>query len=147
DGSAWPDDLLPDGTDDRRGWWGDHGPVGDDPAPPEGPLGSRLWLLVREKATEETRGRAELYAPQALEGMTPDRAAARVDVRAAWLDRVGHPPGTLGLRVRILRYDGTIYDSAFAWAWEQLFLAPTELLPTTTAGPAAVTRAIGSRVA
>lgn len=146
DASAWPDDVLPDGTDDRRGWWADRGPVGDAPAPPEGPLGSRLWLLVREKSTEDTRSRAELYAAEALEWVTRDGVAARVDVRAAYLDPVGHPPGTLGLWVRILRWDGTIFDARFAWAWEQLFLAEFQIIPATPAIPAAVTRAIGSRV-
>ncbi|SPX13542.1 phage protein GP46 [Escherichia coli] len=36
-------DTLPDGSDDRRGWWGD--------SYRDRPIGSRLWLLSREKAT------------------------------------------------------------------------------------------------
>lgn len=127
DASAKPDDVIPDGTDDRRGWWGDTGPVGDQPTPPEGPLGSRLWLLAREKSTETTRRRAEVYAAEALRWMMTDGVAARVDVQAAWLDAPGIPPGFLGLRIRILRQDGTLYDMRYAWAWEQL------LLPTAPA--------------
>src|SRR5262249_9335420 len=122
DALAHPDDVIPDGSDDRRGWWGDTGAVGDQDAPPEGPLGSRLWLLSREKATESTRQRAQQYAAQALAWMPMDGVAARVDVKAEWLDPVGFPPGYLGLTIRILRGDGTVYNARYAWAWEQLFL-------------------------
>jgi phage gp46-like protein len=124
DGLARADDVIPDGSDDRRGWWGDTGPVGDQPEPPEGPMGSRLWLLSREKATESTRVRAMQYAADALAWMTADGVAARVDVRAEWLDRAGFPPGTLGMLIRILRQDGTVYDARYAWAWEQLLVEP-----------------------
>jgi phage gp46-like protein len=119
------DDVIPDGTDDRRGWWGDTGAVGDQPAPPEGPLGSRLWLLSREKATESTRQRAQSYAAEALQWLLDDGVAARVDVKAEWLDPYGFPPGFLGLTIRILRYDGTTYNARYAWAWDQLFLPTT----------------------
>jgi phage gp46-like protein len=122
DASAKPDDVIPDGSDDRRGWWGDHGAVGAQPTPPEGPLGSRLWLLAREKSTESTRQRAMQYAAEALAWMTADGVAARVDVEARWLDADGFPPGFLGMRIRILRQDGTLYDMRYAWAWEQLLL-------------------------
>lgn len=80
DGLARADDAIPDGTDDRRGWWGDlprDGQVAD-------PIGSRLWLLAREKRTEQTRRRAEEYARDALAWMIADGVAASVDVAAAW---------------------------------------------------------------
>lgn len=128
DGSARPDDVIPDGTDDRRGWWGDHGPVGAQATPPEGPLGSRLWLLAREKSTENTRRRAEIYAAEALRWMITDGVAARVDVRAVWLEAAPVPPSTLLLLIRILRFDGTVFDARYAWAWDQLF-RPTETVP------------------
>src|SRR5262249_44209057 len=139
DATAKPDDVIPDGSDDRRGWWGDTGAVGDQDTPPEGPLGSRLWLLGREKATEATRQRADQYAAEALRWLTADGVAARVDVRAEWLDPVGFPPGTLGLRVRILRQDGTVYDARYAWAWSQLFLPTGAGAPPHPPGP---TRAV-----
>jgi len=122
DASARVDDVLPDMTDDRRGWWGNTGPVGDQPAPPEGAMGSRLWLLAREKATDATRQRACEYAAEALAWMTADGVASRVDIQARWLDAQGFPPGYLGMRIRILRQDGTVYDMRYAWAWDQLFL-------------------------
>jgi phage gp46-like protein len=140
DATARDDDVIPDGTDDRRGWWGDRGPVGVQREPPEGPLGSRLWLLSREKATEETRRRAEGYAAEALVWVTEDGVAARVDVAATWLG--AGPPHALGLRVRLLRADGSIrYDRRYAWAWEQLLLAPASAaLPPPAPGVLAAGR-------
>ncbi len=80
DALARPDDEIPDGTDDRRGWWGDT-PVEGESADP---IGSRLWLLARAKRTEETRRRAETYARDALAWMVTDGVAAAVTVSAAW---------------------------------------------------------------
>lgn len=77
---ARPDDEIPDGTDDRRGWWGDT-PVDGETADP---IGSRLWLLARAKRTEETRRRAETYARDALAWMVTDGVAAAVAVSAVW---------------------------------------------------------------
>lgn len=122
DAAARQDDVIPDGTDDRRGWWGDW-------QAPEGiELGSRLWLLAREKSTEETRQRAEEIAAEALAWMLDEdpinpqwgRVAARVDVEASYLETGSVPPSTLALRVQITRRDGTVYDERFAWAWIEL---------------------------
>jgi phage gp46-like protein len=120
DASAREDDVIPDLTDDRRGWWGNW----ESPEVLE--LGSRLWLLSREKSTEETRRRAEEYAAEALAWLLQDddprwpRAAARVDVAAEYLEVGPVPPATLALRVRIVRDDGTVYARGYAWAWAQL---------------------------
>jgi phage gp46-like protein len=135
DASARADDVIPDMTDDRRGWWANSGPVGDQPAPPEGAMGSRLWLLAREKATDQTRQRACQYAGEALAWLTADGVAARVDVRAAWLDAPGTPPGALGMQIRILRQDGTTYDMRYAWAWDQ-FLPSERPVPRLPSIPA-----------
>lgn len=49
------DDEIPDGGNDRRSWWADL-PLPPANAPPAGDLiGSRLWLLSRRKAVEQTR--------------------------------------------------------------------------------------------
>jgi phage gp46-like protein len=114
DASAAPDDVIPDGTDDRRGWWGNW-------ERPEGiVLGSRLWLLSREKSTEDTRRRAEEYAAEALQWFLDDGVAVRVDVAAEYLQPSGVPPWTLALQVTITRADGSVFDRRYAWAWEQL---------------------------
>jgi len=90
DARARADDALPDGAaGDRRGW-------AADAFAPEDRWGSRLWLLTREKQTEETRRRARDYAAEALDWLMPAGLATAVDVAAEWLDR-----GLLGLSVRI----------------------------------------------
>jgi phage gp46-like protein len=116
DASARDDDVIPDGTDDRRGWWGNW------ERPETIPLGSRLWLLDREKATEETRRRAEEYAAEALQWLLDDNVAVQVDVAASYLEVGPVPPMTLALRVEITRFDGSVYDWHFAWAWDELAL-------------------------
>ncbi len=73
---------------ERRGW------VGDALADREGDrIGSRLWLLKREKETEETRARAEEYAAEALAWMIDDGLATGIEIEAAWV-----APSVLGLR-------------------------------------------------
>lgn len=70
-------DVLPDGGTDRRGWWGDAVP------PVEGDrIGSRLWLLSREKEADQALRRAEEYAREALQWLVDDRVAERVEVAA-----------------------------------------------------------------
>lgn len=70
-------EAAPSGDGDRRGWWGDSFPVvaGD-------PIGSRLWLLAREKQVEEVLRRAEEYAREALQWLLDDRIAERITVSA-----------------------------------------------------------------
>ena len=76
---------------DRRGWWGDTFPEIEDDE-----LGSLLWLLKREKQTQATLERAQVYARQALQWLVDDRIARRVDVLAEYPQR-----GLLALTVTI----------------------------------------------
>ncbi len=77
-------DTITDGTDDRRGCWMD--------ALTDEPLGSRLWLLRREKITAETVERVKEYIEESLlwairkkvaQEITvtcvPDRSSGRID--------------------------------------------------------------------
>lgn len=132
DASAHADDVIPDGTDDRRGWWGNW------QRPEEIELGSRLWLLEREKSTEETRRRAEEYAAEALQWMLDDHVAIRVDVAASYAEIAPTPPSTLRLQIRITRYDGTVYERRFTWAWDELLadgVATDAVWPDIRLGP------------
>lgn len=105
---ANPDDVIPDGTDDPRGWWGD---LGEDK-----PIGSRLWLLSRAKQTQETLNNAVDYAKEALEWFVDDGVAARIDVFAQWVRT-----SFLGLQVILYNQDGTTIASlSYAWAWKQI---------------------------
>lgn len=118
---ASEDDELPVKGGDRKGWWGNH----------EGEalhglkeLGSKLWLLSRRLATEETRQDAIRHAADALKWMTARGVAARVEVDAEWISlggRSGAKAGFLGLVVKIYDRDGAVvFDRRYAWAWDQL---------------------------
>ena len=97
DRRARPDDPLPAGNGDyRRGWVGDALADRSDDR-----IGSRLWLLRREKQTEETRRRAEEYCREALAWLVSDGLASRIDVSAEWVRQ-----GLLGVVIVIDRVDG-----------------------------------------
>jgi len=102
---AQPDDVIPDGTTDPRGWWGDD---------PERPVGSRLWLLGRAKQTTETLAAAQDYIVEALQWLIDDGVAAAVDVVVQWVR-----PRVLGAQVTVRRADGTTRPFNFSWAWNQ----------------------------
>jgi phage gp46-like protein len=100
-------DPLPDGATDRRGWWGDALPVvqGDT-------IGSRLWLLAREKQTPKAVERAEEYAREALQWLLDDRVAERLEVTAE-VPR----PGMLAFTVEIFRPRADPITYRFNHAW------------------------------
>jgi phage gp46-like protein len=74
DGEALPGDRV-DEDAPRRGWWGD---VYEDDGER---IGSRLWLLERATASQETASRAETYAREALAWMLSARLVKRVEVQ------------------------------------------------------------------
>ena len=92
DRTALADDEIPDGGP-IRGWWAD--------TFRQYPLGSRLWLLHREKKTERTRRRAEEYAREAMQWFLDAGVASRVDVSAIW---VPYPDATGFLELTITVY-------------------------------------------
>lgn len=98
DARAREDDVIPDGTGYRRGWWADSvAPlasggltVREDAAAAHDRIGSRLWLLSREKQLPEVLRRAKDYAEEALAWLIDDGVARRVSVtpsvpRQGWL--------------------------------------------------------------
>jgi phage gp46-like protein len=106
DRTAHDDDVPPDGGG-RRGWWGD--------AYRKYPLGSRLWLLSREKETELTRLRAEEYAREATAWMIREGIAAQIEIAAIW-----SAAGRLELTIVIVSPPGSRIGWRFALAWGQL---------------------------
>lgn len=70
---ANPGDTLP-GTE-KMGWWGDTYPEVENDR-----IGSRLWLLSREKMTQTTLIKAREYVEEALQWLVEDRIAELVDV-------------------------------------------------------------------
>lgn len=110
DRTATPDDVIPD-DGSIRGWWADtYRPY---------PLGSRLWLLSREKKTEITRRRAEEYTKEAMAWFIDAGIASRVDVTATWLP---HPDrsGVLELVVVVYPPQGAHKIWRFPLQWAQL---------------------------
>ena len=100
DRRALASDEIPDGTRDRRGWWGDS-------FRPR-PIGSRLWLLRREKTLASVISRARAYADEALGWLSQDGVASSVVCHA---ERVGH--ARLALSVRITLPDGSVRPMIF----------------------------------
>lgn len=109
DRRAENDDILP-GGDDRRGWWGDSFAEIDGDK-----IGSRLWLLSREKQLQSVLNRAREYAQEALQWFIEDGIAKQVIVDA-WVPR----QGVLGLGVQIIRPDGSKLDFKFDNLWEAM---------------------------
>lgn len=73
-GRAGDEDLA---DDDKKGWWGDsYADVEGDQ------IGSKIWLLFREKVTDETILRLKEYAAQSLNWLIEDKVATRVGVVA-----------------------------------------------------------------
>lgn len=98
---------LPAGESDRRGWWGDVGGL------PSDRIGSRLWLLEREKALPEVVARANEYAREAVQWIIQDRVATRVDV-VAESTRFEE----LDIQVSVCRPNGSVVKSRYSYNWQ-----------------------------
>ena len=105
DARADPSDVLPDGTNDRRGWIGDT--FADEP------WGSKLWLLDRSKITTDVRNKAVTYAQTALERhLKPDYAKQVVVTGAIPQLQM------LQLDIAITRPDGSAMTLSIKQRWE-----------------------------
>lgn len=104
DRRALANDNLPDGTNDRRGYWVD---VYNDR-----PLGSRLWLLFREKEQDEVLRRAKIYAEEALVWLLEDEIAETLEVEVWHVRR-----DTLGLRVTIRQGNRQLLERQYDYVW------------------------------
>ncbi len=103
-----PGDTLP--GEPRFGWWG------DTYAEQKGSrIGSRLWLLAREKMTKETFARAKDYATESLQWLIDDGVVSAVNVTAErnGIDR-------LELMIVLTREDGSKLDLRFTDLWSHL---------------------------
>ncbi|OJA74532.1 hypothetical protein BGV72_24585 [Burkholderia ubonensis] len=105
DRMAEPNDVIPDGTDDPRGWWGDAGETVQ--------IGSRLWLLSRAKQTQETLQRAYDYIVEALQWLIDDGVVAKFDVLVEWTKA-----SELGAQVVAYKQDGSTSASHYSWVWQ-----------------------------
>jgi phage gp46-like protein len=110
DRRARADDALPGDDRDLRGWPGDAWPdvAGDQ-------IGSRVWLLSREKEITETLRRAREYGKESVRWTLDDGIAARTEVTATVPQR-----GWLRLQVAILRRNGRTENHQYDTLWENL---------------------------
>lgn len=114
DRRANPDDELPDGETDPRGYWADlfssDLETGLDATLISDRIGSRLWLLRRSVLNDETVTRAREYAIEALEWFKSDgvASAVRVETEAQDLE-------VLAIGVEIDDQKGGTRRFDFAW--------------------------------
>jgi phage gp46-like protein len=105
DREADPDDVIPDGTTDPRGWWGDLG--GDTK------IGSRLWELDREKQSDRVLQRAPALAQEALEWLVADGIVSRITAVASFIRQ-----GFLGLVITLFKPTGEAQTVQVERAWQ-----------------------------
>ncbi|MHB9833817.1 phage GP46 family protein [Paraburkholderia terrae] len=104
DRQAQPGDVIPDGSNDTRGWIGDVGQ--------KYPIGSRLWLLERAKATPQTLNNARTYVTEAVQWLVDDKVVSKHDITVQWI-----ASGQLGIWIQAYRPDGSKFP-AFSWVWK-----------------------------
>lgn len=113
DRRAEPDDELPVDAEDRRGWWGDVAPPMVNGRAVDGDrIGSRLWLLGREKQLQSVVERARQYVEEALSWMIEDGLCERIDVIAEIVRT-----GVLGVGITIHRPNADAVTFKFDHAW------------------------------
>lgn len=95
DRRALESDELPAGNADRRGWWGD--------SFSDRPVGSRLWLLSREKQQPDVLNRCKTYVDESLQWLV---VAKRL--KAVTCDAVRADNNTLRLRITITLNNGNV---------------------------------------
>lgn len=74
-------DELPDAGQDRKGWWAD-ATLPEHKAGGADRIGSRLWLLAREKQLDTVVERARAYGEEALAWLADDGHVRAVSVSA-----------------------------------------------------------------
>lgn len=111
--TADPDDELPDELgSSRRGWWADY--EANELYPGATPIGSRLWLLSREKQLPETRNRAEDYIREAIQPFVDIGLVAGFDLTVDWF-----APERLGAEITFYRGNDKI-AVRFEKLWDEV---------------------------
>ncbi len=107
DRRANDDDVLPDTTGDKRGWFGDNFASNDGDQ-----IGSRLWLLSREKQLSNALLKAREYCSEALQWMIADGVAKSVEVASEILR-----DGVLAVYITISKPTGSAQQFKFETQW------------------------------
>jgi phage gp46-like protein len=116
---AEKDDILPDLDDnDRRGWWGD---FDAEEIWDAWPIGSRLWLLRRDKIVGSgaqqgsTVARVEQYIREAIRPFLERRIASEMKVKA---ERVGRD--RIDAQITLFRGPNPAVELRYAVLWEDI---------------------------
>lgn len=104
---AKADDVLPEPNATRKGCWID--------AISGRAMGSRLWLLQREKQLQEVVERAREYAEESLDWLVDDGVCESVEVVCEIV-----ATGVLGMQVIFTRDLNTTVKFQFEFAWSNL---------------------------
>lgn len=109
---ASPEDVIPDGSNDPRGWIGDL----NEPYP----IGSRLWLLDRSKATVQVELDANTYITEALQWMLDDGVVANLVIDVEYTKPgLGGVNDMLGTQVQAFQQNGQKVTNQFTYVWGQ----------------------------
>jgi phage gp46-like protein len=119
DARASKDDALPYGQTDRRGWVGESFVRGNTTAGQalqarSRAWGSRLWLYLISKVTDDVLEMARFAAWESLQWMVETGHAQRVEVTAEWLQTETNRD-RMGIRVQI--YKPAIVNAVYDVIW------------------------------
>jgi phage gp46-like protein len=118
DRRAEPNDFIPDGSGDPRGW------AGDAIDPDLAPLGSRLWQLRRRELTQEIAELSIVFAHEALQTLIDQNAVAEFKIAAT----PNYELGRLEMTVDGFRESGQRAASVnFALLWKASLGVPKPL--------------------
>jgi len=92
---TWRRAQPDDNADQPNGWWGDTWPAVQNDR-----YGSRLWLLQRQKLTNQTALIARTYINEALQWMIDDGVVSKIDLL---IQRTGI--NELGNSITLWRYN------------------------------------------
>jgi len=91
--------------DNRRGWWGDQDQ--------DYPIGSRLWLLNRQKLTLSVANKAQDFAAEALKWLTDDGVVASITP----VTQIVYP-NRLNLFITYQKSGQNAVSKRYFWVWE-----------------------------
>lgn len=108
-------DELPVGQNDRQGWWADEfNKVQGDK------IGSRLWLLAREKNRALALRLIQEYSAEALQWLTDDLVASAVDVSVSALPlQAGRDMAVISATIARPTGQQAVYRYQYNWSAQQ----------------------------
>lgn len=99
--------LYPKFPYDLRGWFAD--------TYRDKPIGSKLWLNQRRKATDQVLSDHIQYAKESLSFLIDDGIAKDVLVTASWVRR-----GVMGMNIAIVRTDDSVTLQGYTFLWTEV---------------------------